>query len=366
VEHYVSHIPNAQAVELLTCILHALRGRLASSGSQLEVNAKIRLRQLVSLRSAVGYQPVIDETIAVAVTANVPIGLGDQPSDCLESHNLASLISHAGTRWRRRNEAKFDELPLPTFMGPQSWTISTVRIISVLFYQQSFPRDIFLQHLPSAKHSLSYLASVLHAFLDFSVTRGTITTDSEAEALALHFPRLLAAIFEPASTYELRSLCTSCVVLMVKLVPSKQHYFLGLIGSQIQSLSVVVLNPQIIGMANYLRAILKEKFTEFTDLLVEHGLQWVIRYFADADQDIKEAKRILMELSTILGNHLTVSFMVDLNLLSATLVEASSNVKSHLVETVLTVAVKHYLGNLAVSNFLCVLIQKSQLKVSPT
>ena len=291
------NVSNPVIVEFLTMIINALR-LSTSSGPRHEAALQTRLKGLITVRSLLKQDPALENMIAAAVNANLPFGHTGLSFDSLEYGRLISLSLRADTCWSHRLAATVDDDQMHSFLSQESWSPSSVQIISGMLYRQPFSRSTFCRWLSTencTNRSTSDLARIVHAFLDLSRVKGDEVTDLDGQNWMVLFSRLLASTVDPANGEDLRALCASCICLMVTLMQSKRSEFLTTLESNVRQLPVGILTPQILTVANRLHPLLQTG--EFVPNLMNRGLQWAVRYLSCGDVSTEDAQTIFEELS---------------------------------------------------------------------
>jgi nucleolar pre-ribosomal-associated protein 1 len=287
--------------ELLMTVLDSLR--LATSQSQSKIALKSRLKQLVNLRSVLSDVPILEDMISAALNASLPIGHDGFSRNLLEPCSLAFLTSCAETRSFHFSEAMVEDDQFRSFLIQEAWWPSTVQIISSLLYYLPSSRSIFLRWLDTdnpANRSAYDLAHVLHAFLDASVAHCDELTDQVGECLVPQCSHLFANVVDQENSTKFRILCSSCIVSMLTLMPSKKPEFLSLLESKIQLLPADSLTSQLLVIGNRLHSTIQPN--DLISSLVNHGLQWAVRHLSGDDHDLDDAQNIFRELSASISH----------------------------------------------------------------
>lgn len=191
----------------------------------------------------------------------------------------------------------------------------------------------------------------MHAFLDVTSSYGEKLVDN-GYWLEL-FTRILDIVLDNRAPQSVRSRGNACLTLMTCSTPSKMITFLAILICTVQALPVFKIYSELLLVRQSLHARLPQLVGDFITVLVNHGLQWAIRYFAEEDES---------SLNAILCYAFHGRCHLGLIFHLASLVHVASGIKPHLVETVLGVAVQSKLSHSVVLDFVAALVSRVHLK----
>ncbi|KAJ7590818.1 ribosome 60S biogenesis N-terminal-domain-containing protein [Mycena floridula] len=323
---------------LLADICSALSRASGISDSSGIVRAFLRdrLDRLVAIRSHHPNITTLEGMISVALDSGLPACIDG--SVTMESASLASITAASDLRWQRRLQSLPLELHLTTFLEQDDWCDATVKIIERILYSGSFQHAVFTSWLQSGRcstHSVPYLASIMHAYLDVTHLQNRETSPEEIECWMPHLPFFLRNLTDTQQAVQVRSHCASCILLLCSSVPTKRKSLIKSIVAHIQSLPVSRLTNELLTLALRLTP---NDATPILDELSHHGLQWAVGHLDDA----AETRKLIIKLQHVL--------------------EASSSLKAHFVEPFLTSVLQNHLSNPDALELVSVALQKSQLK----
>lgn len=206
-------------------------------------------------------------------------------------------------------------------------------------------------------HSIEQLAPVLYAFLDASSCKGGKIEQPKVDVWSSLVSRLLEAVTTEHLSPELRSTSVSCLILIVSLNPSSLPRFLANIAQTIQALPVTSLTVDVLTVGLRLHSTFPLDVAPLLTALADHGMQWVVRQFVEEGG----SEAVVEELSTPNSCYEPQNVLTDINL--ARLVKVASNVKPHLVETVIGVVIQNRLSEVSALKLITSLLSFVQLKV---
>ncbi|KAF5371492.1 hypothetical protein D9615_009605 [Tricholomella constricta] len=340
--------PSTSDLDLLGDVFTALR-TLTASHADSEVELMRRLPQLIALRSLLPNSLVLEELIAIAIESSIPAYCNGAPSSCgngkaVEETRLGGIVRRAELRRSRHMNPRLVNLDLPaqSFLEQDSWTQATVTIVAGLIYQtsSSFPRKEFVRWLGTdhcARTDPGHFVTVVHAFLDTSFCRGQgLSSVNDSDIWLPQFTRLVEALSDDGLPHDTRSTAVTCLSLMIRLIPSRTAEFLSAVVHAVQALPVDKLNPYLLFLGRQLQATAESLVAE----LVDHGIQWAVRFFAEPED---------------------ASFDPAIGELTS-LVQISPAIKPHLVETLLGVVIQNRLAHPLAVKLITALLSNVHLK----
>ncbi|KAJ7759032.1 ribosome 60S biogenesis N-terminal-domain-containing protein [Mycena olivaceomarginata] len=297
-----------------------LFGLLQLFGADSQTNPQLLEMLIAALETA--------SMIATIVDACIPVAL--------------ALLVRSGAAWSNRFHLVPASLDLQSLLFQDAdWSDSTISILTAVLYQSGCNSDTFSSWLTTdfaSRRSTGHLSQVLHAYLDSSDLR--LGSQTDTSAWVPHLSRLLKALTDGKATSTLRTECSSCIRLVLARIPSTIPEFLAALQHRTGRLSDSFLGREILTLGNWL-AKDSDKGKLAVAPLIEHGMQWCIRAFADpnVDNDILDV-------------------VDDL----AALVETAKTAKPHVAETLLSVIIQNRLADVSAISLLSAVLRTVPLK----
>ncbi|KAG6897168.1 hypothetical protein C0992_003674 [Termitomyces sp. T32_za158] len=283
----------------------------------------------------------LEELIAIAIQSSLPAYYDGCPSREFEELDLIDVVRVAESRWSLHLDAWPTDLPVQSILSQDLWTTSTVAIISGLLYSGHLSLDNFVRWL-STDHCTArapeHFILIMHAFLDITSSQGKKLPENDI--WINQFSRILDIVLDNEAPQSVRLRGGACLSLMTLSTPSKMEEFLAILVRTVRKLSVSKIYLELLLVGKSLQTRLPKLAEELITVLVNHGIQWAIRYFAEQDDPSLNVTLV----------HLTL------------LVHVASGIKPHLVETVLGVAVQNKLSHPLALEFVAALLLRVQLK----
>ncbi|KAF9460940.1 ribosome 60S biogenesis N-terminal-domain-containing protein [Collybia nuda] len=336
---------NLPSLPVLETVLQSLRSSAeADLSAKLALNFKSRLPQLLSLRKAAPSLGVLEEIIAVAIVSSLPAycDRSELTGKVFEETAMNPIILRSRIRWSQHLDHLSNDLPLQSFLDQAIWTPSTIEILSSLLYRRWISKDRFLSWLETdspKRHSADQLIPVLHAFLDASSCEGSQIDEPNVDAWLSLVTRLLDVTITEDLPSTLRSTSRTCIALIASIAPLCLPRILASIIQTIDALPVASLTMNLLKLGRQLHLAFSVDTTPLVTALVNHGMQWAVRHFAEEGEPFEA---VVEELTC--------------------LVQVSSDVKPHLVETVIGVVIQHHLANVPALQLITSLLSIVQLK----
>ena len=350
------------ALDLLQELLSAVH-RWTVSDVDTELELKRRLPQLFALHRVLPRSDVLEELIAIGVEASLliccsgtPLRRGDG-----DDLSLASLVRRAETRWSRRSTpSSSSDLPVESFLMQDTWSASTVRIVSALIYQGALSRDrvvAWLKTDDATGRAVEHYVPVLFAFFDVCLADGA-EMPLEEELCSRHFSRLLGVVCDERQSRDIRSSAGVCVSALMKLVPSGACRFIEECVGAVRGLSVTALHHDLLLIARRLPEGYVTEARGFRTMLVNHGVQWATRVFGGGEGEDRD---LTVEALSV---YLSYSSCSNSSCLPASLIPSASGVNPHHVETLASVVIQTRLFHGRALKLVTTLLSTVPLKVT--
>ncbi|RDB20241.1 Uncharacterized protein C14G10.02 [Hypsizygus marmoreus] len=338
-----TEMPDSSSRDILSALLEALR-KLTTSEFEAELSLKDRLPQLLTLRPIMSESLVLEDLIAIAIEASLP-AFCDGRRTCgaaFEETSLVSVVERAETRWSRQMDPSSTNLPVDSFLNQDSWTTSTVKILAGLIYQRSLSKKTFFSWLAtgnSTGRSAKHLIPVMHAFLDICSSQDDAESLMDNDLWTSQLSRLLEAVLDTELPQDDRFMGGRCIYLILRLGPSCIPSFVKKSLRAIEHLPVTRLTHELLVIGRDLHGFAPEEAKPLLTALVDHGIQWAVRLFADDNTSFDN----------------TVDMLTSLVMLA-------SGIKPHLVETLMGVTIQNQLSNPRALGLITALLSNVSLK----
>ncbi|KAJ7095895.1 ribosome 60S biogenesis N-terminal-domain-containing protein [Mycena belliarum] len=302
-----------------------------------------RLHLLTALRSSLPKSVVLENMIATIVEACIPVALAGRSLRHADDISISPLLVQSAHAWSRRFHLAPESLDLRSLLfQEESWSQSTVKIISAILYQSGCSINVFSSWLASdlsARRSTSDLAQVLRAYLDAPTLRSDGDIQADAMAWIPYLSRFLGSVTDGIAPLTLREDCASCICLILARMPSSFPPFTVALEDQIRRLPNSSLTRELVTVGIWLakHAVDAKPISS----LIEHGLQWCIGAFATSDVDV------------------AMQAVVDG---LALLVEEARAATAHVAETLLSVIIQNRLADVSATALLSIILRTVPLK----
>jgi nucleolar pre-ribosomal-associated protein 1 len=274
---------------VLETVLGALQVSTATdSASKISLNLQRKLPQLLSLRDLLPDLLLLEEVVATAVVGSLPSYCDGSRlgGELFEESTMVTVTTRSNIRWSRHLDSLPHNLQFRSFLDQKVWTASTVNILAGLLYRRLIPKDAFLSWLEtdhSTRHTAEQLVPVLHAFLDASSCEGNQLMSANIMVWTNQISLLLETITDEDLSPELRSMSSSCVALIISLIPPGLSQYLKKIAEAIQALPVTSLPVELLSIGRQLHSMFPLDAAPLSTALADHGMQWAVRQFAEED-----------------------------------------------------------------------------------
>ncbi|KAF8665731.1 hypothetical protein AX16_000179 [Volvariella volvacea WC 439] len=322
-ELLVPNVTNEPPQFVVTLFESVLRSLYHDSSSESRLTE--RLPQLLSLRPSLPRSSFLEDVIALAINASLPLALS---GDLQTSGSIPSLVSRAKLRWTKRLTKLSAEYDFQQFLEQSPWSDSTADIVSGLLYRGCLDSQALLSWLStthSAQRSIRHLVKVALAFLDVSQSMELDATVSE-NAWSAHIPRFVAALQDEHLPLGVRMQCITCLSRIAGSKAAPVKLIVSQLAKRIKALQPTQLPIQFVQLTAQLRT-LPSASDKLLEAVVEHGLGYAVRQLAHG-ADEQENTHIFKELANLVG-------------------QSTAVVKANQVETLLSVVTQQHLGNVA-------------------
>ncbi|CDO76370.1 hypothetical protein BN946_scf185011.g34 [Trametes cinnabarina] len=299
---------------------------------------------LARLHSLLQNAPQLQSLIASALAGSLPLGYnGHLPVQSVSGGNIASTLSLATKHWHMRLQA-LPALPIGSFLTAESWTDATVSIITTLLYRRQSSRSPVIKWLESTASKdcpATHLVEVMCALYD-SAREGDIFPNGDDDVSIAHFGRVAKIVKEARHSREICTMGVSCLATAVTVSSSARSNLLKILSNELLSVSPAKLSRYSLAVAVKLRRAIGVEVQVLCEDLLDLGLKWAVRYFADNDTSTEDGRAILSLL--------------------AELIRLPTSVKSHLAEPVIAAVIQDRLASTDATNFIRLLATSTNLK----
>jgi nucleolar pre-ribosomal-associated protein 1 len=298
-------MPTLPTLELIKTVLEAFQSRTLFE-SESESTLIKRLPQLLSLRSILPDFSLLEDLIAVAIEASLPIGLDGTPLFTAASTSevdFRTIINRSNSRWSHRTHSLAAELDIRQFLIQDRFSDSTVRIISALVYRQCFSIEDIVEWLGTegcSRRQLNHLLPIFHAVLDSSLSQRTLPIKSNM--WLLYIPPIVNALADQNSSVVLRKLSQSCIINILSNAGEDLPAVMGVFTKEVDALTGKTVSVEMISLGIALNSRLGKEANSVTSILVDRGIQCLIDQFQLAgdhetrDQETMIHKKLADEL----------------------------------------------------------------------
>ncbi|KAF8812641.1 hypothetical protein BYT27DRAFT_7159048 [Phlegmacium glaucopus] len=337
-EGRVHHMPTLPTLQVTKTVLEALKSR-----SESELTLKQRLPQLLSLRSVLPDFLLLEDLIAIAIEASLPIGLDGSPLFTTTSNEVdfVTVINRANTRWSHRTHTLAAELDIRQFLNQDKWSDSTVRIISALVYRQCESVVEWLGTESCSRRQIYHLLPIFHAVLDSSLSQ--VTSSIKSSVWLPYISPIVSVLADQNISVVLRKLGRSCIINILSNAGGDLSALLAVFTEEVNAMTEKTVSLEIVSLGVALASRLGKAVSCVISILVDRGMQWLIDQYQ------------------LVGDHET---MVDKQLADelGSLIKLSSVSKPHLVETLLTVIIQGRFSNVSALKLAVICLSSTQLK----
>jgi nucleolar pre-ribosomal-associated protein 1 len=280
---------DSSTLNLLDAVLVALQSAIASD-TESEVALVGRLPQLLKLRPLLCDSDTLEEMIAAAVEVCIPAHCDEQPlrTETPDEVDIVSLLKRSEVRWSRHLEPLPTNLPIHSFLMQERWSISTTKIISGLIYRRLLSPDIFFPWLSTehcATREVQHFVPILQTFLDVCASEDRTLPAPGNDVWNSHLARLVQTVVDESLSPDLRATACSCVSHLLKLNPNRIAESVAVMVDHIQALPVTSLTAETLVAGRRFHEMSSAHSEPLLTTLVDHGIQWAVRYFSDDDPD---------------------------------------------------------------------------------
>ena len=299
-ENKAQIMPTRPTLEFIKTVLGAFQSRTLFE-SESESTLTKRLPQLLSLRWILPDFLLLEDLIAVAIEASLPIGLDGTPLFTAASTSdvdFRTIINRSNSRWSHRTHSLAAELDIRQFLTKDRFSDSTVRIISALVYRHCFSIEDIVEWLGTescSRRQINHLLPIFHAIFDSSLSQKTLPIKSNK--WLPYISPIVNALADQNSSVVLRTLGQSCIINIVSNAREDLPAVMDVFTEEVDALTEKTVSVEIISLLIALNSRLGKDENSVTSILVDRGIQCVIDQFQLAgDQETMIHKKLADEL----------------------------------------------------------------------
>lgn len=292
-------MPALSTLELIKTALEALKSRI-SSEFESESTLRQRLPQFLSLRSILLGFLLLEDLIAMAIEASLPIGLDGSPllaaaSIGKDEVELLTIISRSNTRWSHRTYSLSAELDICQFLTQDWFSDSTIRIISALVYRRCFSIEDIVKWLGTescSRRQINHLIPIFHAVLDSEPLSQTISS-----MLLPFISPIVSTLADQNVSVVLRRLGQSCIINIFSNAGKHLPALVVALTEEVNALKETMVSFELISLGVALASRLGNDVKSVTSILVDLGMQRMLdQYQLAGDHEIMVHKQWADEL----------------------------------------------------------------------
>lgn len=255
---------------------------------------------LSRLHALLPHSTTLQSLLASGTEGSLPFCCdGHLPARSFSDWNVAALVPVATKRWALRSEA-VPPLSVESFILADHWTDATVDILTTLLYRHPSARSSVIAWLDSpASTSCSavHLVKVVFALHD-SAREGDAHPSGESEPFTSHFARLVEVVKRARQTPDVCSKAAASIASVVATQTTSRSKLLKMLGKELASVAPEKLSQYSLTVAVKLVETIGTEARPLAEQLVDLGLRWAVRHFADKGTTTEDSRAILSGLGT--------------------------------------------------------------------
>ncbi|KDR74243.1 hypothetical protein GALMADRAFT_250000 [Galerina marginata CBS 339.88] len=319
-QKYAHNVTHSLVLQPLDAVLEALC-TITSSDWQAEFNLLERLPQLLSLRPIMPDSPLLDQVIAIAIEASLPMGLdGCLPLTSSSSTDMVTVLRRSEARWAQRRRPVKVELDILSFLTQPTFSASIIKITCGLIYRQLYDPETFIQWLRSpncCQRSAEELLPIVHAFLDSSDL--SVNSSLEPDTWLHILPKIVMTITNQITPTVLRRQAHLCLTAILSTSGPNFDAILDVLVKELEHWPAEESSPALVFAGADIARIFGTKANPLLSIVLDKGMQLYINQIGEGQSTLA---------STTLAGALT-SFL-----------QHAPISKPHIVETLLTITIQ--------------------------
>lgn len=296
-------MPSPTHIDLLNGVLAALQQNCANDIG-VAVELRKRLPLLFALQEILQDRSTLEDLIATTVGDSLSLYSHFPPAmdDAVDSISLSSAIQLSEGRWRHARISHPDNNVVQRFLGQETWTKSTVKILCLFAYERAIHQDVFAAWMKTEKcqkKALEEYLPVVASILDKMDVDREDVSDSNVDTFVGLFQPLLRIILDENVAPQFRSVAARCSAAIIELIPGKLTDLMGQISDLVKSSDTRVLTQDILSLVLNIHRKAPTAAKPVITALMDHGLQWLVRQLGEGDRlprSVKVTVKWLCEL----------------------------------------------------------------------
>lgn len=281
-------MPSSAHIDLLNGVLAALQQN-CTNDIGVAVELRKRLPLLFALQEMLQDRTALEDLIATTVGDSLSLYSHSSPEtdDVVDSISLSSAIQLSDGRWRHARVSHPDNNIVQRFLGQETWTKSTVKILCSFSYERAINQDTFATWLKTdkcQKMSLEEYLPVLASVLDKMDVDREAVSDPNIDAFVGLFQPLLRVILGENVAPQFRSTAARCAAAIIELIPGKLTKLMDQISDLVKSSDTRVLTQDILSLGLNIHRKAPIAAKPVITALMDHGLQWLVRQLGENDR----------------------------------------------------------------------------------
>lgn len=246
------------------------------------------------------HSTTLQSLLASGTEGSLPVSYdGHLPARSFSEWNIAALVPLAAKRWALRLEP-VPPLSVESFIAASNWTDAIVDILTTLVYRHQSARApviAWLESPDSASCSAVHLVKIVFALYD-SAREGDDHLSGESDSTA-HFARLVKVVKDARQSPDVCSKAAASVAHIVATHASSRSKLLKLLSKELGLVAPEKLSQYSLFVSVKLIETNVTEARLFGEHLLDIGLRWAVRHFADNGVSTDASRAIL----SCLGNN---------------------------------------------------------------
>lgn len=256
---------------------------------------------LSHLHALLPHSATLQLLLASGTEGSLPVSYdGHLPARSFSEWNVAAMVPLAAKRWALRLEP-VPPLSVESFIAASKWTDATVDILTTLVYRHQsarVPVIAWLESPDSTSCSAVHLVKIVFALYD-SAREGDAHLSGESDFFAAHFARLVKVVKDARQSPDVCSKAAASVAYIVATHASSRSKLLKLLSKELGLVVPEKLSQYSLSVSVKLIETNVAEARLFGEHLLDVGLRWAVRHFADNGAST-DASRVIL---SCLGNN---------------------------------------------------------------
>lgn len=256
---------------------------------------------LSHLHALLPHSATLQLLLASGTEGSLPVSYdGHLPARSFSEWNVAALVPLAAKRWALRLEP-VPPLSVESFIAASKWTDATVDILTTLVYRHQSARApviAWLESPDSTSCSAVHLVKIVFALYD-SAREGDALLFGESDSFAAHFARLVKVVKDARQPPHVCSKAAAAVASIVATHASSRSKLLKLLSKELGLVAPEKLSRYSLSISVKLIETNVAEARLFGEHLLDVGLRWAVRHFADNGASTDASRAILSSLGNV-------------------------------------------------------------------